>query len=730
MNNLIKIITILTAMLIIMQNCSTTESGLKTDPATGVTLRHQGIQLHFDRHMYCTVSFETEGEMLHFNLKEDGKQKKIPSHFVLMGDQVVSDFEIDFDNLVYSDIETNFGKGKRLILNGIAHINPQKRLGKKLTVEIYEAFPQTAIMTAEYTNLSESSELVLSEVYSNCFILDASAVDSSLKPNQMHVFYGTNGRPLPQINQTLPDDFYAKNYTGRKEKLEGIKRGNGGIPVIDLWIRKMGMAIGHIEPVSQNLYLPIEVLKDRKVKIAIREIPAIHKENPCVLKPGDTFKTVQSFVNVHHLDFYEPLRLYSDLMEQQGVHMKTSATDNDYLTSWCTWNDYATSAPASKKDVMLIEPVIHRLKELDEYLIDQVIFDAGWFNNQGDWTPNTDPRAFPGGEADLIKAISEIHHQNKKVMLWISYLTADPWSNVAKEHPDWMIKKSNGDFHLDRWSGYTMCPSLPQVQKYHQKMAERFITKYKADGFKVDGMYTCPPCYNPVHNHDDPNQSTHDYYKVFRAFYEEAKKDNSDATIMLCPCGTICDFSTLPYISQTIASDPEDYITVRRRAKLYRALKGDSTPYSSDYIDLEEGTMHFPFTLANAIGVGSIPQSFMGQSPNDSNKNIYKKWFGIYDREMISQATFLNLYDIYYDIPETYAFKKTEGNQNFFYYSMYADNTLYQGMVEFRGLDKDKQYRVFDYVNDKDIGRISGKNNQLQVSFSNYLLLKCVEIEE
>ena len=35
-----------------------------------------------------------------------------------------------------------------------------------------------------------------------------------------------------------------------------------------------------------------------------------------------------------------------------------------------------------------------------------------------------------------------------------------------------------------------------------------------------------------------------------------------------------------------------------------------------------------------------------------------------------------------------------------------------------------KQYRVFDYVNDKEVGKISGENSELQVSFENYLLLK------
>ena len=122
MNKIIKIIIILIPILIILQNCSTSESGLKTDPATGVTLQHQGIQLHFDTQMYCSVSFKSEGKILSFNLKNDGEGQPMPSHFVYIDDKLVGNFEIDFNNLIFSNIETNFGKGKQLILNGIANV--------------------------------------------------------------------------------------------------------------------------------------------------------------------------------------------------------------------------------------------------------------------------------------------------------------------------------------------------------------------------------------------------------------------------------------------------------------------------------------------------------------------------------------------------------------------------------------------------------------------------------
>ena len=333
----------------------------------------------------------------------------------------------------------------------------------------------------------------------------------------------------------------------------------------------------------------------------------------------------------------------------------------------------------------------------------------------------------PGGETDLISTIERIHEAGFKVKLWISYLTADPWSELAKAHPNWMIKKTDGTFHLDRWSGYTMCPSLQEVQNYHREMAERFVGIYGVDGFKVDGMYVCPPCYNYEHNHQNPNESTEDYHKVFKAFFEHAKSINNTITIMACPCGSVCDFSTLPFITETIAADPKSYKTVRRKAKLYRALKGADTPFSSDYIDVLKGKMEFPIIFANAIGVGAIPQAFYGKQPSVEYMEHYKKWFSIYSNEMISQAEYRNLYDMDFDEPETHVFRNVQDGKNIFYYSFFADNKQWEGVVEFRGLDKTKEYSVYDYVNNKEIGFIRKDSLKLNLNFKDFLFVKCLE---
>lgn len=715
------------SFIILFIGCTKPQINLEINDGENIEFSNSGITLLFDSEMYSTIFYSKDDKLQSLNSNELRGNESLPSFFITTNNDTIKSFKTDFNNVKIEDIENEFGIGKRLTIKGEADEQNNIKIAKKMYVELYNDFPKTAITYAEFINNPDEEIVELKSVFSNFYELDASLVNPKSLPNSFYSFYGTAGRPFPQIETIISKKFETENFIGRPDSLEGIKRGNGGIPIVDLWTKEMGMGIGHIEKKWQNVYFPINTQKNGKVNISIKEIPNMNLDEPFLLKPGENYKTIKTFVNVHSLDFYNTVKNYSELMKRNGINMQTETTENDYLLAWCSWNDYSTKAMASKKDVMMMEQILKRLPNLTDLHIKEIIFDAGWFNNQGDWMPNTNPLTFPNGEVDIIETIDKIHDAGFKVKLWLSYLTADPWSNVAKENPDWMIKKTDGNFHLDRWSGYTMCPSLPEVQQYYKNLAERLVGKYKADGFKVDGMYVSPPCYNPKHNHKNPNESSQDYYKVFEAFYNEAKSTDSKVTILSCPCGTICDYTSLPFVTQTIAADPESYETVRRKSKLYRALKGASTPYSSDYIDIAEGELKFPITLANAIGVGAVPQTFYGKKPGEEDLEIYKKWFKIYSNEMISQAVYLNLYDIHFDKPETYVFIKNGDTKDVYYFSFYDDNSEWNGNIEFRGLDKNKKYSVYDYVNNNELGIIEGKNANMNLSFKKYLLVKCIE---
>jgi len=81
------------------------------------------------------------------------------------------------------------------------------------------------------------------------------------------------------------------------------------------------------------------------------------------------------------------------------------------------------------------------------------------------------------------------------------------------------------------------------------------------------------------------------------------------------------------------------------------------------------------------------------------------------------------LYDLGYDKPETHVIQKGDT----FYYAFYADK--WNGPIELRGLNKNKSYKVIDYVDEKKIGEITGTSPILNYNFDKYLLIKVVPVD-
>lgn len=65
--------------------------------------------------------------------------------------------------------------------------------------------------------------------------------------------------------------------------------------------------------------------------------------------------------------------------------------------------------------------------------------DDGWEKNLGDWNANLD--RFPDGMKKLAESISE---KNYVPGLWIAPFIIDLRSEIAKNHPEWILRKTNG----------------------------------------------------------------------------------------------------------------------------------------------------------------------------------------------------------------------------------------------------------------------------------------------
>jgi alpha-galactosidase len=195
-------------------------------------------------------------------------------------------------------------------------------------------------------------------------------------------------------------------------------------------------------------------------------------------------------------------------------------------------------------------------------------------------------------------------------------------------------------------------------------------------------------------------------------------------------------------MNQAVTADPVGSIQVRRRIKMYKALLGPKAAVYGDHVELTK--VLFPNSdreidvgedFASTVGAGGVVGTkFVWPDPGPHFKNVYltparekiwKKWTAIYNREMLSSGTFLDLYSYGYDFPEAYAIRK--GGR--MYYAFYAPGPGFhwKGEVELRGLDPG-HYRVFDYENEKDLGTVDASNPRLKADFRQHLLLEVSKV--
>jgi len=636
-------------------------------------------------------------------------------------------FVLDFARAQVLDSSGKLGPGKRIEIP--AHLPGQAGLAieRVLTLEAYEDFPNLLLSTAEYKNAG-TTDLTLDQVIEQRHRLSAQRSDARVAPYDMWAFQGSSYDWGKDAIFKLTRASTQPNAMG-----ESVKGGyGGGIPVVAFWTGNVGEAIGHIETLPLTLSLPVQVGTDQRVEAAL-DIPA-----NTTLKPGESFSTPRSFVAVFHGDFYQPLRMWSSVLQKEGWTLPQPSAEA-YKVSWCGWGYEFNVTPA------LMEGTIPKLKEFG---VRWATLDDRWFDSYGDWNPR--PDTFPG---DSIKTMADdFHRQGMFVQLWWLPLGVEDgqgrWeshkyvvSNVVREHPDWLILDKEGKPARMTRNLAALCPAVPRVQAYYQQLTQKFIRDWGFDGSKLDNIYSVPKCYNPAHHHKSPQDSVNAVADVYRIIFQTTRALKPDSVTQSCPCGTPPSLAWLPYLDQAVTADPVGATQVRRRIKMYKALLGPDSAVYGDHVELsamdrigEKGWREHGEDFASTIGTGGVvgtkfvwPE--LGAHYKDVNltqhkDEVWKKWIALYNQKMLSKGTFLDLYTYGYDLPETYAIEK-DGRM---YYAFFAPqpNGGWKGEVELRGLEPGT-YRVTDYAEGKALGTIEVDSSQparLATSFKGHLLLE------
>ena len=530
----------------------------------------------------------------------------------------------------------------------------------------------------------------------------------------------------------VKEGFEQQNYLGMNNTDYG-----GGIPVLDLWQRDGGIAIGLFEPVLRMISMPVEWKRyDKKVTTCLHyDLP-----KPQELAKGDTLVCFRSFRYNHKGDYFNALRTFSEYMQANlGIKMQPSEPEA-FEPVWCAWG-YGRP--------FKMNMVLGTLDKVAELGFTWVDIDDGYQIAEGDWNTN---EYFPGGDADMRHITDEVHKRGMKAKLWWAPLAADPDTKLVKEHPEMLLMTEEwAHEYITWWDSWYLSPINPAVDAYTSDLLKMFMQRWNFDGLKIDGQHLncCLPDYNENTGLTNAWEAPEKMYTYYEKIYEQARQIKPDAVIQICPCGCAVNYWIIPEINQAVASDPMSSCQVRMKRKAYAAMAPDLA-YYGDHIELTDGGDDF----ASQIGTGSvIGTKFTWPKDNPDWKEgpflltpeketLIRKWMKIYKENNLARGEYLNLYTWGFDYPEGHVIRQNDALYYAFYLNPEAPlgamdpehvdkvtvpEPTFEGTLELRGLDPAKTYTAIEYTADEPREfTVNGSNPRIDVNFTRSYLLKVV----
>lgn len=661
-------------------------------PVENCTISGDGVKISYDASNQTVTLYRADGN-------EDVQMSKPSSMgYPIISGQPVQDF-ITISCVAEQNITGVMGSGERMTITS--------RSGSTGLVRTYTMETSYAEHGAIYTTTSYQAGTTAINV--DWFIENEFELYNAV--DRIWSYNGGGEGPMHYYDTIQKIDLTDSNTFTRENKQDYTA---ASIPVADIYTEHGGISIGDASVTRREVHTPINETSN-SAAVSIKW-------------PGKTISlrndvnAGQSFINVHQGDYYSGLRGYKNSMEHIGMVMPADISNRSYELRWEGWG-WGTN--------WTVDLIIGRLDELEVAGIKQITVDDGWYNSAGDW--ELDSGKFPNGISDMLRLTDAIHSHGMTAILW--WRPNDGGrdnSALYQTHPEYYVKNADGSTaklqspgvaNNSNWSttlGYALCPTSAGAIASQEAFIDRAMNAWGFDGFKADYVWSMPRCYDTSHNHPYPEESTEKQAEFYRTAYRAMVENDPDVFNLLCNCGTPQDYYSLQYMTQIATADPTSVDQTRRRAKAYKALMGDYFPVTTDHNDI-----WYPA----AVGTGSVlieKRALTGTAQTE-----YERWLNIADTVQLHKGRFIgDLYCYGFDPYETYVVEK----DGLMHYAFYRDGSKHRPSgyptIELKGLNPDKLYRIVDYVNDRVIAtNIPGNNAIFDYRFSNYLLVKAIEID-
>ena len=260
------------------------------NPSARPQIQGANLRIEFDNHLRSRV-------IARFDNKETVLGPFTASETVTTTGKVWTEFVLTSQK--QAPIKDAFGEGKRLTIEGKAGA-----LKKSVSVTVYDNFPTMAFFDVQYTNTGTTA-LAVKSWTNNAYTIDA-------QPGQGQPPFWSyqSGSYEKRPNWVLPlhANFQQENYQGMNASDYG-----GGTPIVDVWRRDVGMAVGHVETRPKLVSLPVSMPDPAHARISVLFAKEIS------LGPGESFHTFRTFVAVHQGDYFRDAHRLPPLHDEARV---------------------------------------------------------------------------------------------------------------------------------------------------------------------------------------------------------------------------------------------------------------------------------------------------------------------------------------------------------------------------------------------------------------------------
>jgi len=341
-----------------------------------------------------------------------------------------------------------------------------------------------------------------------------------------------------------------------------------------------------------------------------------------------------------------------------------------------------------------------------DFGIEMFVLDDGWFGNKyprngdnaglGDW--QTNKTKLPRG----INYLAEYaHNKGLKFGIWIEPESANPDSELAKKHPEWLIKSGKRDIMPMR-NQWLLDLSNPQVQDFVVKTFDDVVALSPYISYiKWDANRHADNVGSDYLSAEDQTHFWVDYTKGLYKVYERIREKHPDIMIQLCSSGGgRLDFGAMKYHDEVWASDntsPLHRIFIQYGTNLFfpsiATASHVSTAPNHQTGDMAPLKFRFDVAMSGRMGMEMQPKDIKGDEIGFAKEAI-KNYKLI--RPIIHFGDLYRLaspYDVNGWASHMYVAKDKKQAVLFAYSLKYHNRTMWLE-TKLNGLNPDKKYKI------------------------------------